>query len=221
MKSTLRDLVVEDEAIQWSRNDVTANQLVEPNVKVKNTSFEIPVPLVENATLPNNITLARDRAKSLRRKALHDEDLSKFVVDSMSELQAKGYIEPVPEQHTDEKVQWYLPYFVTSQAKKRIVYDGKAEFMNTCVNDIIMSGSDLLNQLVHVLTRFRMGIYALMSDVTKCFFQIQLPKEQRDLFRLLWFEDDDIEKGKLIPFRFCVHPSIYGNYDSTVIINQF
>ena len=29
---------------------------------------------------------------------------------------------------------------------------------------------------------------------------------QRGLCRLLWFENDDVHKGKLVPFRFCVHP---------------
>ena len=86
------------------------------------------------------------------------------------------------------------------------MYDGKAKFKGTCVNDIIMSGPDLLNPLLHVLTRFRLGKYALMSDVTKCFFQIQLPAAQRDLFRLLLFENNDVETGKLVPYRFRVHP---------------
>ena len=45
-----------------------------------------------------------------------------------------------------------------------------------------------------------------MADVTKCFFQIKLPVAQRDLCRLLWFENDDVHKGKLVSFRFCVHP---------------
>ena len=45
-----------------------------------------------------------------------------------------------------------------------------------------------------------------MSDVTKCFFQIQLPAAQRDLFRLLWFENNDVERGKLVSYRFRVHP---------------
>ena len=62
------------------------------------------------------------------------------------------------------------------------MYDGKAEFHEKCVNDVIMSGPDLLNPLLHVLTRFRLGQYALMADVTKCFFQTGLPVEQRDLF---------------------------------------
>ena len=58
---------------------------------------------------------------------------------------------------------------MTSQVKKRIVYDGKFEWQRRRVNDVLMSGPDLLNPLVHVLTRFRRGKFGLMADVTKCF----------------------------------------------------
>ena len=67
-----------------------------------------------------------------------------------------------------------------------------------------MAGPDLLNPLLHVLMRFRLGKFALMADVIKCFFQIKLPEARRDLFRLLWFEN--IELGNIVPFRFCVRP---------------
>ena len=45
-----------------------------------------------------------------------------------------------------------------------------------------------------------------MADIAKCCFQIKLPVAQRDLCRLLCFENDDVHKGRLVPFRFCVYP---------------
>ena len=56
-----------------------------------------------------------------------------------------------------------------------------------------------------MLARFRLGKYALMSDLSKCFFQILLPQDQQDLFRILWFKNDDIEAGVLEPNRFTWH----------------
>ena len=206
LRSVVKDLSVEDEIPQWSRTDTIASQLVEPSIKVKDDRFEIPVPVVEKATLPNNFELAHERLSALHKKALRQPHLKEFLVESMAEMQSNNYIERVPDADCANDQKWYLPYFVTSQVKKRIVYDGKAKFKGTCVNDIIMSGPDLLNPLLHVLTRFRLGKYALMSDVTKCFFQIQLLAAQRDLFRLLWFENNDVERGKLVSYRFRVHP---------------
>ena len=48
-----------------------------------------------------------------------------------------------------------------------------------------------------------------------CFFQVNLPKNQRDLFRLLWFENNDIKKRKIIPFRFRCHS--WGIKSSSVV----
>ena len=67
-------------------------------------------------------------------------------------------------------------------------YDGKAAFEGVCINDFIETGTDLLNPLANILARFRLGKFAMMADLTKCFFQIGVPAEQRDLFRILWFD---------------------------------
>ena len=206
LKGQLRDLAVQNEALDLSRTDEIAKGLVEPNVKLCDDHFEIPLPLKADIELPNNLALARDRAIALRKKALKQHDLCEFLVETMQNLKSNGYIEKANESVYNSRHEWYLPYFVTSQAKKRIVYDGKSEYKGVCVNDVIMTGPDLLNPIVHVLARFRKDKYALMADITKCFFQIKLPVAQRDLCRLLWFENDDVHKGKLVLFRFCVHP---------------
>ena len=101
---------------------------------------------------------------------------------------------------------WHLPYFVTCQVKKRIVLDGSAKFDGECINDYFSSGPDTLNQLSHILARFRVEKFAFMADITECFFQVNLPENQRDLFCLLWFENNDMKQGKIIPFRFRLTP---------------
>ena len=46
----------------------------------------------------------------------------------------------------------------------------------------------------------------MMADWTKCFFQISVPAEQRDLFRILWFDKNDIREGNVVTYRFTRHP---------------
>ena len=99
----------------------------------------------------------------------------------------------------------YLPFFVTKQEKSRVVYDGAATFKGVCLNHAVLPGANLLNRLTDVLTRFRLGRFACMADLSKCFFQISIPEDQRDLFRLVWFKDNDIKLGETEIFRFCRH----------------
>ena len=48
---------------------------------------------------------------------------------------------------------------------------------------------------MEVLTRFSFGKYGCMADLSKCFFQIAMTEDQRDLFRLISCEDNDIDRG--------------------------
>ena len=125
LKGQLRDLAVQNEALDLSRTDKIAKGLIKPNVKLCDDHFEIPLPLKANIELPNNLALTRVRAIALRKKALNlkQHDLCEFLVETMQNLKSKGYIEKANEFVYDSRHEWYLSYFVTSQAKKRIVYD--------------------------------------------------------------------------------------------------
>ena len=61
---------MQDKALNLYRSDVIAKNLVEPNVKLSDSHFEIPLPLKTDVELPNNLALARDRAIALRKKGL-------------------------------------------------------------------------------------------------------------------------------------------------------
>ena len=44
-----------------------------------------------------------------------------------------------------------------------------------------------------------------MADLSKCFFQVSMPEDQRDLFRLIWYEDNDVDRGVIKIFHFTRH----------------
>ena len=137
---------------------------------------------------------------------MKDTNLREFLTECFCELQELNYIERVDDSEMLETLVWYLPYFVTSQAKKRIVYNDKAAFEGVSINDFIETGPDLLNPLADNLARFRLGKFAIMADLTKWFFQIGVPAEQRDLFRILWFDKNDVRERNVVTYWFTRHP---------------
>ena len=141
---------------------------------------------------------------SLHRKALGDPTLSQTLTDTFQELLAEGWLTHVEKVKVDVPT-WYLPFFVMKQEKSRVVYDGAAAFKGMCLNHAVFPGANLLIRLTDVLTRFRLGRFACMADLSKFFFQISIPEDQRDLFRLVWFKDNDIKLGETEVFRFCRH----------------
>ena len=98
-----------------------------------------------------------------------------------------------------------MPFFVTKTAKPRVVYDGSATFKGISLNQIVLSGENLLNNLLDVLIHFRLGKFACVADLSKCFFQVRFPKNQQDLFRLVWFKDNNINNGIVQIYRFTRH----------------
>ena len=99
---------------------------------------------------------------------------------------------------------WYLPFFVTRTAKPR-VYDGAATVGGASLNRAVLAGENLPNSPVDVLMRFRMGRYACVVDVSKCFFQIKLPANQQKWFHIIWFKNNNINGGETQVFRFTHH----------------
>ena len=69
-------------------------------------------------------------------------------------------------------VAWYLPFFVTKTEKPRVVYDHSEKVDGKSLNQSVIAGENLLNNLLQVLLRFRLGKYACVADVSKCFFHV-------------------------------------------------
>ena len=140
LKENLRKIEFKDEELLPSREDDMARSLVEPNIKVVNGSFEMPVPLKAELieTLPDDYELALKRILSLRTSALKNPVLKHTLIDTFSELIKEGWIESVDNVHSVPP-KWYLPYFVTKQGKPRVVYDGAATFGSVSLNQAMLA----------------------------------------------------------------------------------
>ena len=57
LKGQLKDLALQNKALDLSRTDKIAKGLAEPNVKLCDDHFEIPLPLKADIELPNNLAL--------------------------------------------------------------------------------------------------------------------------------------------------------------------
>ena len=162
LEQALRDVMLQDAKIKSSRSDKEARKFLEARVVVQDSCFEIPVSLKTSiVAIPDNMAVAKNRLENLKKKALKDTDLHEFLTECFCKLQELNYIERVDDSEMLETPVWYLPYFVTSQAKKRIVYDGKAVFEGVCINGFIETGPDLLNPLADILARLRLRKFAM------------------------------------------------------------
>ena len=73
--------------------------------------------------------------------------------------------------------------------KVRRALNGAAKFKGTSLNKSLLTDPDLLQNLIHVLLRFRQHQFAVSADIEGMFFQVGVPDCDHPSLRFLWRED--------------------------------
>lgn len=119
----------------------------------------------------------------------------------------------------DGKV-WYLPHHPVFHSKKpdkvRILFDCSAKHHGTSLNDNILLGPDLTNNLVGVLTRFRQEPFAVMGDIEAMFHQVHTLDDDCDALRFLWWSDGNLASE---PEEYQMNVHIFGAISSPSCAN--
>ena len=172
--------------------------------------FEMPLPpRNENLELPNSKGLALNRLMKLKRRLSSDDQFRKDYCSFMQDVISSGYAERVPidETSTSKRV-WYIPHHGVYHKKKpgkiRVVFDCSAVCDGQSLNQQLLQGPDLTNNLTGVLCRFRQERIALMCDIQGMFHQVKVDVGHRNLLRFLWWDDPEL-KGDPVEFRMTVH----------------
>jgi len=200
-----------DVKASMSVEDKHALSIMNKSVKLVDNHYQIGLPWKQEIPyLPNNRCLAEQRLKSLKKRFLRDEELFDKYKSTVLDYIGKGHARRVPEQEVNvqDKPLWYLPHHPVFNPNKpnktRVVFDCAARFKETSLNDQLLSGPDLTNTIVGVLTRFRQERVALVADIECMFHQVKVTPDDYDAFRFLWWRDNDLHKD-LVDYRMEVH----------------
>ena len=72
------------------------------------------------------------------------------------------------------------------------------------LNQELVTGPDLTNLIVGVLTRFRQGKVAFMADIESMYYQVRVAEYQQTFIKFLWWENHNIEEEPS-DFAVCAH----------------
>ena len=127
--------------------------------------YVVPLPFPDpNLMFPNNKKHAIQRLMGLKRGFIKD---NKFFQDYLSFMD--NLLRSSCAKRSDASLAgkiWYIPHHgVYHPSKIRVVFDCNAEFQGTSINKELLSGPDLTNHIIGVLTRFRQEKIAFMADV--------------------------------------------------------
>ena len=110
--------------------------------------------------------------ESLRTKFEKDDQFFKEYKNFMEELMEKGYSRKCDGKGLDDRT-WYVPppdVLNHNKGKIRVVFDCSSRYRGISINENLLSGSDLTNQLVEILIRFWVGPVAFMADIQAMFY---------------------------------------------------
>ena len=136
----------------------------------------------DNTKLANNYFSSLVQLKSLEKRLAKDEELREKYTSTIKEDRIKGYVIEVPEAHKVENrsdKEWYLPHHPVLNPNKSNkvlrVFSGAAKFHGDSMTKSSFTGPDLLQNLTHVLLRFRQHPYAVSADIEgmrECFYRL-------------------------------------------------
>lgn len=163
----------------------------------------------DKVLLHNNYDGALKRLENLERKLDRDADLKAKYTERIEHLLTSNYAERATAPPTEGKT-WYLPHFAVinpAKPKIRLVHDAAAKTAGKSLNDMLLTGPDLLQSLPGVVMRFRQHPYAVSADVKEMFMQVRIGPEDRDALRFLWRGD---ARGEKAPEEYRMTSVIFG-----------
>ena len=197
-------------------------KLMEERTQLRDNHYVVPRPFRnETVDMPDNYQQAVMFAHQLHRRLTKDNQLHEEYTNFMEKLISKGYAEPVTSQEmerNDGKC-WYIPHHPVRHPQNgtiRVVFNCPASYQGTSLNNILLQGPDLINQLVGILLRWRKDYIAVMADIEAMFQQVHIPPDDRNMLRFLWWPKGDLSRSPEV-HRMKVH--IFGAISSPSCAN--
>ncbi|XP_018377662.1 PREDICTED: uncharacterized protein LOC108770525 [Trachymyrmex cornetzi] len=158
--------------------------------------FVVKLPFAEPAphAFVSSRSIALKRFKATERRFNRDSDLKEQYFKFMGEYIALGHMRQVGEGEDEDSESFYLPHHCIFKSpasnKFRVVFDASAkDAAGVALNDILMVGPTVQQDLFTILLRFRTFRYALSADIVKMYRQIQVHLSQTRYQRILWREE--------------------------------
>ncbi|XP_066600991.1 uncharacterized protein [Prorops nasuta] len=155
-------------------------------------------------------TIALKRFLLLERKLNKDEKMREEYSRMIDEYISLGHMslaQPV------SGLEYYMPHHAvvketSATTKLRIVFDASAKTNNgKSLNDLLMTGPNIQEQLAIHLMRFRTYVYVIIADIEKMYRQVWVHPEDRRFQRILWRQNGEIKSFELNTLTFGVASS--------------
>ena len=198
---------------------LTYKEYTETHLRMEDNRYIAKLPWREDhPPLSTNYNLCTARTRSMVKRLTPK---LRTVYDRIIQEQTdRGFIEEIRED--DPTTGHYLPHHPVKKDSEttpiRIVYDCSCKTAaGTSINDCLEAGPPLLNDLAHILLRFRTHQYGLSADLEKAFLHIGLDEQDQQFTKFLWLSDPNDPESTFSVYKFKV--VLFGAVCSPFILN--
>jgi len=159
--------------------------------------FIVALPFKGELKLGNSYDRALRRFMSLERRLQADKNLKSDYVKFMNQYIELGHMSIANSVNIAANQSYYLPHHAvikesSTSTKLRVVFDASAKTdTNVSLNDALLKGPCIQEELVSIMARFRTHKYVITADIKKMYRQIWVTESQREYQRILWREEPD------------------------------
>ncbi|XP_051156765.1 uncharacterized protein LOC127278878 [Leptopilina boulardi] len=153
----------------------------------------VRLPTKGNVTeLGKSYSRALKRFYALERSLNKQPDLKMQYTEFLKDYEDLGHMTEIASDSFSDG--YFLPHHPVIKkssltTKLRVVFDASAKTSTgISLNDVLMVGPNLQDDLFSLLVRFRSHVYAITADITKMYRQIELHPDDR---KFLWRENCD------------------------------
>lgn len=168
----------------------------------ENGRFVVTMPLKDDpGVLGDSYEMAKRRFLSLERRFERDPAFKERYVGFMQEYERLGHMtenNPAGDSHPDGNVNYFLPHHgvireSSTTTKLRAVFDASAATTSgLSLNDILMVGPTVQDDLLSILLRFRQHKYVISGDIEKMYRAIDVIASQRSLQQIIFRADSNL-----------------------------
>ncbi|XP_073820604.1 uncharacterized protein [Musca autumnalis] len=154
--------------------------------------FIVQLPFRDSMALGESRGIALRSLARLEARLANDENLRAQYNAFMDELISMNHMELVPTTSKPTEYCYYMPHHAvlkdtSSTTKLRVVFNASMKTSTgLSLNDTLMVGPQLQDDLYSILLRFRQNRFAMMADVEKMYRQVYVAEKDTDFQRIVW-----------------------------------
>ena len=181
---------------QLNQEEILAMLKVEKSRWWIGESYEVAIPWKEEfPSLPDNREEAERRLFSLEENLIKKLEVARRYKEAMNANVEKDYVQKLEPNEGEDGRSWYLPHFPVIREDREttkgcIVFDSAARCKGISLNDAMLTGPKLQQDVLQILLQFRLRPVALVADIKEMFSQVVLAEKDRKNHRLLWRDLD-------------------------------